>query len=145
MTAVMEPEIDIRSKFVGTWKLVAAEGEGPLLKRLGNRPVGMLMYDRAGNMAVQMMNENRASLPLATDGDFEAALRSYMGYFGNYELDLEERIVTHNITGSIQPGDVGIQLKRRYEFSGDQLILTTMGLLAGEPLEARLVFERWVN
>ena len=114
------------------------------MKRLGERPIGMLVYDLAGNMAVQMMNENRANLPVTTGRDFEQALLSYMAYFGKYELDTEARIVTHNLIGSIQPGDVGIQLKRRYEFSGDQLILTTMGLIAGEPLEARLVFEKWI-
>lgn len=143
MTAVIKPEIETRTKFVGTWKLVAADGEGALMKRLGERPIGMLVYDFAGNMAVQMMNEKRANLPVTTGRDFEEALLSYMSYFGKYELDTETRIVTHNLIGSIQPGDVGIQLKRRYEFSGDQLILTTMGLIAGEPLEARLVFEKW--
>ena len=142
MSAIMEREIEVRNKFVGTWKLVAAEGKGPLMERLGDNPVGMLSYDEAGNMAVQMMNEDRATLPLASDGDYEKALRGYMAYFGSYELDLVERIVSHNILGSIQPGDIGTQFKRHFEFSGEQLILTTMGTIGGEPLAARLTFER---
>ncbi|HXD29850.1 MAG TPA: lipocalin-like domain-containing protein [Pyrinomonadaceae bacterium] len=143
MTAVTALEIETQHKFIGTWKLTDAEGEGPLMQRLGDNPIGMLIYDGHGHMAVQMMNKDRAKLPLTSDGDFEFALRGYMGYFGSYELNLDEKIVSHHIVGSIQPGDVGLEFRRRYEFVDDQLILTTLGSIGGEELAARLVWERW--
>src|SRR5687768_12102907 len=128
--------------FVGTWALAALGGEGVLVERLGANPVGVLIYDSSGNMSVQIMNREHGSLPLDTDKDIKAAFQSYVGYFGNYSIDLEERSITHHVVGSLYPQDVGRDFKRLYEFSGDQLILTANGVIGGDPIAAHLVWKR---
>jgi hypothetical protein len=129
-------------RFVGTWMLAALGGEGVLVERLGTNPVGILVYDTSGNMSVQIMNREHGRLPLGTDKDIKAAFQSYVGYFGKYSIDLEERSITHHVAGSLYPRDVGRDFKRLYEFSGDQLILIATGLIAGDPIAAHLVWKR---
>lgn len=144
MTVATQPEFSraVQVRLVGTWMLVALGGEGVLVERLGTNPVGILVYDASENMSVQIMNQEHGRLPLSTDKDIKAAFQSYVGYFGKYSIDLEERSITHHVVGSLYPRDVGRDFKRLYEFSGDQLILTATGLIAGDPIAAHLVWER---
>jgi hypothetical protein len=132
----------VQFKFVGTWMLAALEGEGVLVERLGVNPVGILIYDPHKNMSVQIMNREHGRAPLTTDNDIKAAFQSYVGYFGNYSIDPEEKSITHHVVGSLYPRDVGRSFKRLYEFYGDQLILTATGLIGGDPIAAQLVWTR---
>jgi len=132
----------VQSRIVGTWMLAALEGEGVLIKRLGAHPVGVLIYDPHNNMSVQIMNREHGDFPLNTDNDIKTAFQSYIGYFGKYSIDPEERIITHHVVGSLYPRDVGRSFKRHYEFRGDQLILTATGLIAGDPIAAQLAWQR---
>jgi hypothetical protein len=132
----------VEVSFVGTWLLVALGGEGVLVERLGANPVGILIYDHCGNMSVQIMNREHGRIPLSTDKDVKAAFQSYVGYFGKYSIDLEEKSITHHVVGSLYPRDVGREFKRLYEFSGDQLILTATGLIGGDPIAAHLIWKR---
>jgi hypothetical protein len=132
----------VQVRFVGTWMLVALDGDGVLVERLGTSPVGILIYDQFGNMSVQIMNRARGTAPLKNPEDIKAAFQSYIGYFGQYSIDFEERSVTHSVVGSLYPRDVGRAFKRLYEFTGDRLILTATGLIGGEHIAARLIWQR---
>lgn len=133
---------EVQARFVGTWSLASLGGEGGLVERLGESPVGILIYDPSGNMSVQIMNGERAGIPLRTGDDFKAAFQSYIAYFGRYSLDVAEESVTHHVAGSLYPRDVGREFKRLYEFEGDTLILTAIGVIGGEDIAARLVWQR---
>jgi hypothetical protein len=133
---------EILVRFIGSWMLAALEGEGVLIDRLGANPVGILIYDPHENMSVQIMNREHGRIPLNTDNDIKAAFQSYVGYFGKYSIDEEERSITHHVAGSLYPRDVGRSFKRQYEFCGDQLILTATGLIGGDPIAAQLVWTR---
>ena len=141
VNAATKLQAETQLRFVGTWMLASLGGEGRLVERLGANPVGILVYDDIGNMSVQIMNRARGQISLNTDQDFKAALQSYIGYFGKYSIDTEEKSVTHHVVGSLYPKDVGRQFKRLYEFSGDQLRLTAIGLIGGEHIEADLVWQ----
>ena len=54
------PTKALREQFIGTWKLVSIESEESRL--FGDRPVGILIYDADGNVAVQIMRNPRPSL-----------------------------------------------------------------------------------
>jgi hypothetical protein len=131
----------VQGSFIGTWMLVALGGEGILVERLGASPVGILIYDHSGNMSVQIMNGTHGRVPLETDEDIKAAFQSYIGYFGKYSIDFEERSITHHVVGSLYPRDVGRKFKRMYEFSGDHLILTATGLIGGDSIAAHLIWK----
>jgi CubicO group peptidase (beta-lactamase class C family) len=138
----------IASKFVGTWKLVAIEGE-----QVPKRDwAGLLMYDATGHMAAQVIALDRPKFASrdrrqATQEETKAAFDGYAAYFGPYEVNEAEGVVIHHVKGSIFPNEVGGDNIRYYEFSGDRLtlILTTMvdgKLTPKSSAAARLIWER---
>jgi hypothetical protein len=112
--------------FVGTWRLVSIDsGEARIF---GDSPVGILMYDAAGNVAVQIMRNPRpefanyvTSFPLPKD--VQLAYRSYYAYYGRYTIDAAKGIITHHLQGSLRPGDVGKDFIRAYTFGEKSLSL----------------------
>ena len=123
---------DLKNKFLGTWKLVAAEAQQPtgevMPYRYGAGSIGYIMYDATGHMAVQIMQPNRppfasGDLDTGTPEEIEAAFEGYGAYFGTYEIHEAEGFVIHRVEGSLFPNNVGTEQKRFFEFSGDTLIL----------------------
>lgn len=115
-----EPPVAIASGLVGTWTLVSVEERRPsgeTVQWLGPKPLGLLLYDRAGNMSVQIMRD--PSLPRAS-GDPEDG---YLAYFGRYEVRESEARVVHRVVGSMRPSEIGAEYTRSVRLSGDRLIL----------------------
>jgi len=52
-------------------------------------------------------------------------------YFGRYSVDTSTQVITHHIETDMRPAMWGAAVQRRYEFSGDTLIL--MPLTADPP------------
>ena len=139
-----------RDRFVGTWKLELIEtqkpnGEWDNLKdsRLGPDPIGIIIYDSAGNMAVQIMGSNRHSVDLsaiisgkATLEEIQSVILGYTAYFGTYEVNEREGYIVHHRRGHLDPTQVGTDAKRFFKFTGDRLILTLPSR------EVRLIWKR---
>jgi hypothetical protein len=136
-TAVVSAEtIDpLECEICGTWILVdridrAANGEVIPEPTLGQDPVGILIYDRAGNVAVQLMKRNRSSTAGAVASDVSGvpnntgAGNGYDAYFGKYRLDLKAHTITHMLEGGISPSDIGMSVTRTFEIKGGELKLS---------------------
>ena len=139
-----------RKQFIGTWKLVSFELEtsGEISYPWGEDVVGIHTWDETGHYAFQggsAVREKFASdIPFeATPEEASTAIKTYLAYFGTFEVDEIERTVTHNGIGSLFPNWVGMPQKRLYEFSGNQLNLASEPVeLGGKTLTARLLWER---
>ena len=117
----------------GTWELVSRtdrDGAGKLLGEatLGALPIGYLIYDAAGHVAAQLSARDRSglvcdSLDRSPDPNNNANIAGYSAYFGHYEVDAKAGIVTHILTGTLAPGDVGKRLWRHFRIAGDSLII----------------------
>jgi len=138
----------IASRFVGTWKLVAAEGQ--LVPK--RDWAGLLMYDTTGHMAAQVIALDRPKFASdsrlqATKDETKAAFDGYAAYFGPYEVNATEGVVIHHVKGSIFPNEVGMDNIRYYEFSGDRLTLIPTNMVDGKltpksSTTVRLIWER---
>ena len=118
---------------VGTWQLVSridrnAAGTVVPDSSLGADPVGYLIYDDSGHVAVQMMKKDRQGMPCGTTAEADsnnlAHVGGYDAYFGRYEVDAPKHLVTHILEGAIGPADVGRHLTRNFNLQGDTLILS---------------------
>jgi hypothetical protein len=103
-------------RFIGTWRLVS------------DSSTGLMYYDGLGNMAAQVM-PGRARPKYAgaqpTPDEAKDAITGYLAYFGTYTVDERAHTITHHRRGNINPGQVGDDAVRRYEFApGDRVILT---------------------
>lgn len=137
-------------RFVGTWRLVSIEerrpnGEAvPRTGRLGADPLGLILYDSTGHMAVQITARDRQHFAAAQPTGEEAwdALRSYVAYFGTYTVDEAARTVTHHTVGNINP-NIERDRVRHFEFSGDRLtLIPPPSKVNGETRTVRLTWER---
>jgi len=94
-------------------------------------------------MSVQIMPDTprpKYAGAQATPDEARAALTGYTAYFGTYTVDERARTVTHHLKGSINPGTVGVDNVRGYEFGpGDRVTLTVMPVTA---TSTRLTWER---
>ena len=131
-------------RFVGTWVLAGIERQlatGDWVRaetRLGNNPLGSLVYDSVGNMAVQIMRQERPLLSSdGSDGPAKAppvtpearalapvekkviAFEGYAAYFGKYSVNEAEGVVTHHRIAHLVPNQVGSDVERHFEFLDD--------------------------
>jgi len=140
------------TKFVGTWKLISFEtrlSSGEVRHPMGPEPIGRIMYDDKGNMAVTLSRSDRSSMaspdkaraPLHEKG---AALDSFEAYFGTYSVDEARQAVTHHVEGALFPNWAGTAQERFYSFAGDRLELSTAPVAyGGDTVIAVLVWQRF--
>ena len=136
--------------FTGTWKLrrcVTERDDGQLEYPMGDRPVGILVYDSQGRMSGQVMRPDRAKFPPGASGQDVAsilkdAFDGYIAYFGTYSVDAGRRIVTHHVEGSLYPNWVGGNQDREYNLHGDRLTLVARFRRPDGERVTRLEWER---
>jgi hypothetical protein len=118
--------MDNSSPFVGTWTLVSQHSlypDGTTKPSRGDNAEGIIMYDRAGNMAVQLMRTDEHATEYTDLADLQTAMQGFLSYYGRYEVDEQERIVRHIVRGASYFGFRDTVQVRHYEFSGDTLTL----------------------
>jgi len=143
-----------RELLIGSWVLVsredlAADGRVVAEPTLGPDTVGLLIYDRAGNVAAQLMRPSRpsrpgtAATPTRSGTSNSGSVDGYDAYFGTYTLDVESHTVTHRLVGALLPGDVGKSLTRQFQVSATELRLwfTTDGA-SGQRVVRTLTWKR---
>ena len=110
------PASDDAKRFIGTWRLISATS------------TGLMYYDTLGNMAAQVMPTRvrpKYAGAQPTPDEAKEAITGYLAYFGTYTVDVRTHTITHHRKANINPGQVGDDAVRRYEFaSGDRVILT---------------------
>ena len=120
--------------FAGTWHLVDAFALTPDGRRLpsplGEKVLGQIMYDSAGNMSAQLMSDARPlfsarSMDEVPAEEVKQAFLSFTSYWGRYRIDPIAGTVTHSVVGASAPSWSGGDQLRYYELDGDRLILKT--------------------
>jgi hypothetical protein len=120
-------------QLVGTWRLISRvvtleDGTAVQDPGLGKTPTGYLIYDSSGHMVVQLMRLDR---PMAIDcgtsspapSDNSQTVNGYDAYFGRYTIDETSHTVTHHLEGALAAADVGKNLVREFQVSGDKLTI----------------------
>ncbi len=124
-----------KGQLVGTWRLVSRTATGESGKPaeepvLGAVPVGYLMYDPTGHVAVQLMRQNRSKAidcAVSSSGPSDNSplfVNGYEAYFGTYTEDDTNHTVTHHLEGALAASDLGKDLLRHFQVSGDTLTIT---------------------
>jgi hypothetical protein len=90
-----------------------------------------MIYDNLGNMAVQVMpmrERQKFAAAQPTPDEAKTAITGYLAYFGTYTVDGPAHTITHHRRGSLNPGQVGEDAVRQYEFAeGNRLVLSPVG------------------
>jgi hypothetical protein len=119
--------------FIGSWELQEWSAElnnGKIVFPFGEDAKGSITYDDFGNMAVQIMKNNRVQFlsedPLQAQADeVIEAYNGFIAYCGKYKVDTSSNQVIHQIEISSFPNWVGQNQVRFYTFIEDKMILST--------------------
>jgi Lipocalin-like domain len=116
---------------------------------LGADPIGIIVYDRAGNVSAQLMKRHRTDTTATPQGtqatNNSSATGGYDAYFGKYEVDTKAHTVTHHPIGAIALADIGKSLTRSYEFVGGELRLSFEATNNGVSVRRTVRFRRAVG
>jgi hypothetical protein len=145
MTAAKSP-----TQLIGTWKLMSYEDRSagtPPEYPYGINPVGLLIYDETGHMAIQIM---KTPPPKVASGDEykvtpqekRALIDGYVAYFGTYTVDWKKRVVTVISQGDLYSVYIGRREERPFELDGDRLTLTPRWEQGGKSVQGIRAFER---
>ena len=108
----------VRSKIIGTWKLVSAEltlRNGSTRAMYGLKGQGFLMYSADGFMCAVLMDPDRpkwANPKVPTQADKASAFDGSYGYCGSYEIDAKHNALVHLPEVSTGPGFVATRQVR---------------------------------
>ena len=146
------PPGGIAEKIIGTWKLVSIEDHTPNSPRRELNPTGYIVYDATGRVAVQITRRSdrkkfaSEEIAQATTEEKAAAFGSYVAYYGTYTINEAAGTITHHVTGSLNPNDVGKDWVRYFRLSGNRITLipveTNEGRPASSPPVRSLTWER---
>jgi len=114
---------DIRNKFVGAWRLTSLERPGSDGKVHPVDCSGIFVFTRDGHASVQVMERNPQTQPSAGPQQYSAG--GYEASWGTYQVDERAHTFTFHIEGALVRSLIGKDLPRAYEFSANQLIVTS--------------------
>jgi hypothetical protein len=154
-TPGQQPGGSVSEGLVGCWRLISVETTRPngelIYPFYGRHPEGLLIYDRSGWMSVQIISDQKPTVPVsssregflkASPAEKVSAVDGYYAYFGTWRVDPSGSTVTHHIQQSLYPGERGEDGVRRLALEGDRLTLVAKTHKTGEDHERRLVWER---
>jgi len=123
-----------KNAVAGLWKLYSMELKDTTTGEWSNWRDGMqgyLLYDDQNHVALHLMpvgyEENTSDFKNFTDTQSVEKLKHLAmnyNYTGRYAIDTENNIVKHLRLSHSNPNDWGVEVERRFSFSGDTLIIT---------------------
>src|SRR5260370_16689151 len=99
-------------------------------------------------MAVQLLRPERPTgIDWSTSGSGQSdnspqLLNGYEAYFGTYTLDETNHAVTHHLEGALAAADMGRNLIRQFQVSGDKLTIVVRTSSPKEKQIRTLTWER---
>ena len=138
-------------KFIVVWNLVSYEfrlADGIAVRPFGEGVRGILIYERTGHMALQIMEADRPHFAAndwlrGTPEEVLAAFQGSMAYWGTFRIDDLKPTIIHHIEGCTYPNWVGVDREQFYEFAHDRLtLMTPPTTLADEQAVGYLVWRR---
>jgi hypothetical protein len=121
------------NRFIGTWRLEVFEyrfEDGSTRRPMGDHPVGLIIYDAHGSMAVQFSAPDRKPFAAGvvekgTPEEKVEAFNTFRAYFGTYTIDEAAQTVTHSVVQGSDPNYSGTNQVRRFTLTDDLLSLET--------------------
>jgi hypothetical protein len=135
-------------QLVGTWALasqVTTMPDGKKVQNFGPNPQGVVMFDANGRYSLQICRSDRAKFASSnrdkgTPAENQAAVQGCNPHWGKYSVDEKERAIVFNIEHAMYPNWEGIQQKRTFTITGDELKYVVPAASAGGT--ADLVWKR---
>lgn len=139
-----------RQPFVGTWTLVSVDNvlpDGTRVQPYGPNPQGLLMFDADGRYSLQIFRAGRAPFAAndksrGTAEEHKATVEGTNSHFGRYSVDGAGRLITFHIEHASYPNWEGIEQKRSFTRTNDELRYTVPTTTTGNAAVGEVTWRR---
>jgi len=132
-------EKTLKDQLVGTWTYVSVDTVNPDGSRVpmyGPNPQGLASFDSNGRYILltsrsgqpKFASNNRME---GTPEEYKAVVQGMIAHFGRYTVNEMDKTITFHIETSSFPNWNGIEQKRPFTLTGDELKWTTAGSSGG--------------
>ena len=118
-------------ELVGMWTLVSVtlEQDGNKIDMYGADPQGQAIFAPNGRFSIMFIRSDvpkfaSANREAGTPEENQAAVYGSIAYFGTYSARETDKIILYHLEGSTFPNWRGVDQKRVFKLSGDELTLT---------------------
>jgi Lipocalin-like domain len=118
-------------ELVGTWTLVSItiEQDGKKTDFYGPNPQGQAIFDPNGRFSFIITRSNLPKFAsnnreAGTPEENKAVMQGSIAYFGTYSVSDTDKVITFHIEGSTFPNWKGVDQKRLFKLSRDELSTT---------------------
>lgn len=126
----------VGEQLLGAWALLSYTDEQdgqPDAHPFGITPQGVLIYTADGFVSAQLMNPTRAPVRSADwhggdPSELAQAAAGYIAYCGRYEVNEEQRTITHIPSVALLPNLIGVEQHRTISLDAGLLTLQTEAL-----------------
>jgi hypothetical protein len=140
----------LKDQLVGAWTHVSTKykfPDGKTADTMGPNARGIMIFDASGHMAFINMS---ATLPKfasnnrtkGTPEENKAIVEGSYAYFGTYTVNEADRSFTVHVEGSTFPNFDGMDQKRTFTLSGDELRYTNPVSTIGQGVVVEAVWKR---
>lgn len=134
----------------GLWTLVAVENinpDGSKTLPYGSSPKGLLILDKSGNYAIQILKASRPSVAAgdknkATAGENAALVQGNNSHYGTYTINQAGKTITFHIENAFYPNWEGTVQERFYTLSDNQLKYVVTNTTNGGNITAVVIWKR---
>ena len=118
-------------ELVGMWTLVSVtlKQGGEKTDMYGTNPQGQAIFAPNGRFSIMFIRSDvpkfaSANREAGTPEENKAAVNGSIAYFGTYSVSETDRAIMYHLEGSTFPNWRGVDQKRLFTLSGDELTLT---------------------
>ena len=118
-------------ELVGMWTLVSVtlERDGKKIDMYGANPQGQAIFAPNGRFSIMFIRSDvpefaSANREAGTPEENQAAVYGSIAYFGTYSARETDKIIMYHVEGSTFPNWRGVDQKRVFKLSGNELTLT---------------------
>ena len=137
----------LKEQLVGTWTYVSVDTvrpDGSRVPMYGPNPTGLAIFDSSGRYILmtartgqpKFASNNREE---GTPEEYKAVVHGSIAHFGRYTVNEADKTITFHIETSTFPNWNGIEQKRPFTLTGDELKWTTAASSGGS---AEVVLKR---
>lgn len=139
--------------FIGSWSLVSITNfhqDGTKVQPYGKNPEGLLIFDKDGNYAIQILKENRPLIisgnkNTSTPEENAAIVKGFNAHYGKYLVDTKKKIITFEILHASFPNWEHKVQRRSYNYNSDVIkYIVTNTTQGGDSVLAEVVWKRKV-
>jgi len=126
-------------ELVGVWTLVSNDSvrqDGSRTQTFGVNPVGLLIFDVSGRYSLQICRSERTKFQSnnrlqGTPEEYKEAIHACNPHWGRYTVDEGSKSIAFKIEHATFGNWEGLEQKRAFAISGDQLKYTVPAASAG--------------